>query len=606
MILAQNHPPLLNGNNFCNLLLMKIGKTGLALLCFLFLGNFLGAQSPESFDKHRVRKGETLNQILERYQISEAQFLEYNPLVERIGIQKRMVLRIPVYLLLTPVERKLTKKTPDETQNFITHLVTEKETKWRLAYQYGTTIVILDSLNPNIIEGLKIGQQIKVPQVDFLNIIPKNDIIHNYYKVLPKEGFYRIEKKLGVNQSVLDSLNPTLRLTGLLEGMILKIPGSQSGKLKIENDLLVERINLLDSTIQIRKIKLGVLLPFKANEIVFDSVQDTQTALSSRNLHTISLDFYSGVRYATIQAAQKGIDIEIKTFDTENNQNTLQKIVQSGELDDVDLIIGPLIPNNFNFISNQSSLKNISKISPLSSNPIIKRENVFQSVTQKSDFRIKMIQFLGTRIDSTHNLIIVTDSLNRKMEKQFKQQFPWAIILRPEKADYILPELVDSLLIDSIPNKIILETQSFPLIASAISQFNSQNRLEREVQVFTSYRSNAYDNENLSRKVLGGVKFTYPVGFKPLDFDKNQNFINAFIKEFGKPPNKEAIRGYDVVMDGIFRIAIAEDLESSLKFGETEYISSRFSYIKEANQSFSNNSIYILQHDQYEIIEIKE
>jgi len=606
MILVQNHPPLLNGNSFRNLPFMKIGKTGLILFYFLLLGSFLWAQTPESFDRHRVRKGETLSQILEHYQISEVQFLEYNPLVGRIGIQKRMVLRIPVYLLLTPAEIKLIKKTPDETQNLITHLVIEKETKWRLAYQYGITIGILDSLNPNIIEGLKIGQQIKVPQKKLLNTIPKKDSLHNYYKVLPKEGFYRIEKKLGVNQATLDSLNPTLRITGFLEGMILKIPGSQTGRLKIENDLLVERINLLDSMIQIREIKLGVLLPFKANEIVFDSVQDTQTVLLSRNLHTISLDFYSGVRYAIIQAAKKGINIEIKTFDTENNQNTLQKIVQSGELDDVDLIIGPLIPNNFNFISNQSSLKYISKIFPLSSNPVVKRKNVFQSVTQKSDFRKKMIQFLGTRIDSTHNVVIVADSLNRKMERQFKEQFPWAIILRPEKEDYILPELVDSLLIDSLPNKVILETQSFPLIASAISQFNSQNSSEREVQVFTSYRSNAYDNKNLSRKVLGGVKFTYPVGFKPLNFDKNQNFINAFIKEFGKPPNKESITGYDVVMDAIFRIAIAKDIESSLEFGEIEYISSRFSYIKEAKESFSNNAIYILQHDQYEIIEIKE
>ena len=45
---------------------------------------------------------------------------------------------------------------------------------------------------------------------------------------------------------------------------------------------------------------------------------------------------------------------------------------------------------------------------------------------------------------------------------------------------------MDSLLLDSIPNKIILETQSFPLIASALSQFSAQNNEFRDVQVFTT------------------------------------------------------------------------------------------------------------------------
>ena len=50
--------------------------------------------------------------------------------------------------------------------------------------------------------------------------------------------------------------------------MILRIPDSLSRKLKIENDLLIERVNLIDSTFKISKIKMGLLLPFKAKEII--------------------------------------------------------------------------------------------------------------------------------------------------------------------------------------------------------------------------------------------------------------------------------------------------------------------------------------------------
>ncbi|MAC93669.1 MAG: hypothetical protein CMC01_08250 [Flavobacteriaceae bacterium] len=151
-----------------------------------------------------------------------------------------------------------------------------------------------------------------------------------------------------------------------------------------------------------------------------------------------------------------------------------------------------------------------------------------------------------------------------------------------------------------------METQSFPLIANALSQFNAQNSGEREVQVFTTYRSNAYNNKNLTRKVLGGIKFTYPSGFKPLEYGSNEIFIESFKNYFGKPPNKESLRGYDLVMDLITRIAVATKLEKSLELGETQYRSNRFRYETEENNSFNNTATFILQHRGYQIIEIKE
>jgi hypothetical protein len=217
-----------------------------------------------------------------------------------------------------------------------------------------------------------------------------------------------------------------------------------------------------------------------------------------------------------------------------------------------------------------------------------------------------MFDYLNRVIDTTQHVVIVADSLNRSIEKQLKSQFPWAITLRPEKGDYILPELADSLLVDSLPNKVILETQSFPLIANALSQFNAQNSGERKVQVFTTYRSNVYNNENLSRKVLGGIGFTYPVGFKPLDYSTNEMFIESFENRFGKRPNKESLRGYDLVMDLILRTAASDNLEESLKYGETQYWSNRFLYQSGVNGSYMNQALYLLQHRGYEILEIKE
>jgi len=571
------------------------------------LGSFLSlAQTPTSFKTHKVKKGETLELILDSYGIDEVQLQEYNPSIERFGVRRRMNLRIPLYSNLSPEVVPAVPEIKKDTSRFVLHEVAPKETKWRLAFQYKTTIEILDSINPEIREGLKIGQKIRIPQTEIQEVIPEKDSLYNYYKVLPKEGYYRIEKKLGVDQQTLDSLNPTLRETGLLAGMILKIPGDQSGDYLIEDDLLVERVNLADSLFQKKNINLALLLPFKVNEIEFDSIEDTKRLLQDRNLHTLSLDFYTGVLFALEQLADQGLSVELSTYDTENNYAALDKVSNQLAASPPDVIVGPLIPSNFDYVSNKKELINIPKVAPLSSNPVVYRKNVYQSITRPETFRTKMYEYLERVIDTTHHVVIVADSLNRSIERKLRAQFPWAITLRPEKEGYILPELADSLLIDSIPNKVILETQSFPLIANALSQFNAQNSAEREVQVFTTYRSNVYDNENLSRKMLGGIQFTYPVGFKPLDYASDPQFIESFGNHYGKPPNKESLRGYDLVLDLILRIAVAKDLERSLELGETQYRSNRFLYQPQTNGSYSNAALFLLQHRGYEIFELKE
>ena len=578
------------------------------ILCLFFLTGFISvAQTPDSFILHKVKRGEKIEYLLKKYRITETQLQDYNPSIERFGIRNKMNLRIPIFVKknFSKISDQISKQSIGLSE-FTIHEVAPKETKWRLAYQYKTTIELLDSLNPEIRTGLQIGQEIRIPSTSKLQPIPEKDFLYNYYKVLQREGFYRIEKKLGVDQVTLYSLNPNLKETGLTAGMILKVPGDQSGNFKIEDDLLVDRVNLADSIFLKKEINLALLLPFKANEIVFDSVEDTKKLLQKRNLHTLSLDFYTGVLFAVEHTKDLGIKVILNVFDTENNYSKLDEIVDEISIEETDFIVGPLIPNNFDYFSNQKTLSNITKIAPLSSNPVLSRKNVFQSITGAETFRTKMFAYLDRVIDTTQHVVIVADSLNRFIEKKLKTLFPWAITLRPEKGDYILPEMADSLLIDSLPNKVILETQSFPLIANALSQFNAQNSGERKVQVFTTYRSNVYNNENLSRKVLGGIEFTYPIGFEPLDYSSNELFVEYFKNRFGKPPNKESLRGYDLVMDLILRTAVATDLENSLELGETQYRSNRFLYQPGANGSFKNVAFFLLQHRGYEIIEIKE
>lgn len=554
--------------------------------------------APEGFVTHKVKKKETLYGLARQYNISIDQIKEFNPLIEKIGLKKKMILQIPVYPVVAPVQAV------PLADGLSKYLVQPKETKWRLAYRYGVTVQELEKLNPQIIEGLKIGQEIVVPKRT-AEETQALEAEFNYYKVKPKEGFYRLEKKLGVTQAELVALNPGLPTTGLQAGMILKIPPNKTGDLKIDNDLLVEKARLEDSLFSITNLNLVVFLPFKTNAIEFDSLEKTEKILQKRNIHTIALDMYMGMEMAIAKADSLGIRTALTVFDTQNNKTEIRKIVSSYNWKETDGIIGPLIPSNFDVASQMAALQKTPMIAPLSSKPVKKRKQVYQSVTSTKRMRNKMLTYLKQIIDTTQNVMIIADTLNASFAKTLKKEYPFAQRVIPENGGFVVPDLIDSLLTDSLPNKVIFESQNLGLAANVTSLLNAQISNERSVQLFTTQRTAIYDNPNISQKHLGNLGFTYVSGSYPQDNETRKEFKDNFQKRFGDYPTKESIRAYDVTLDIILRLATANTIEDTT-LGETDYLENRFYYLNDPQGGFQNTASFILQHQGYDIFEIKK
>ena len=78
------------------------------------------------------------------------------------------------------------------------------------------------------------------------------------------------------------------------------------------------------------------------------------------------------------------------------------------------------------------------------------------------------------------------------------------------------------------------------------------------------------------------------------------------MNRFGIPPNKTSLRAFDLVYDLILRIATQNDLYSSTKIGETEYINNKFNYVPLPGGAYINHGYYLLQHKQYDVLEINK
>jgi hypothetical protein len=255
-------------------------------------------------------------------------------------------------------------------------------------------------------------------------------------------------------------------------------------------------------------------------------------------------------------------------------------------------------------VAQTEGLKDAFLVAPLSSKPVKPGSKVVQSVSSIDRMRFKMVEFLRQQIDTTQNVVIIADTLNAEFALQLEKQYPFAHRVRPEEGGFVIPDLIDSLLIDSLPNKVIFESQDLNLAANVTSLLNSQVSKKRDVQLFTTLRANIYDNENISRKHLGNIGFTYTAGTYPLENEQRNKFKASFQERFGDYPTKEAYRAYDVTLDVILRLAYANSLYLP-SLGETEYLENRFFYEKE-EEGYLNTGYYLLQHQDYEIVEIKK
>ena len=447
-------------------------------------------------------------------------------------------------------------------------------------------------------------------------IFPQNivsdTIIH---EVERKETLFSISQKYKVNINDILELNPKLRESRLKRKSKILIPVFKSIKesILVKKDSLIKDDNLsrLDSIfVKKRKkdnqLSLSVLLPFRSNTVNYDSIKEVESLFEDRNLYTITLDFYSGILYAIEDLKELNISVNLNVFDTENSLNKLNDISSNDLVRDSDVIIGPLIPRNFERFSNIELLESIPKVFPLSTIPIKIIKGVIQSVTPKKLLRNRMINYLDENLNREDNIVIIADSLNNEIDSKLSEIFPNSIKIKPEFEGYILPELLDSLLVDSLPNKVIVESEIFTLISSVVSQLNSQITSERDVKLYTTYRGNQYDDPSINIKDLGNLAFTYTSISKKMNNDSITKFENGYLNLFGSLPNKDVIRGYDVTKDILLRVLIDKNLNRTTKYDEQSYIESKFLYKKDTLGGLYNSSMFILRHREYDIEEIIE
>ena len=538
---------------------------------------------------HKVKRKQTLIKISNLYDVDVNLIKNFNNLSSD-KLDKGTSIKIP----LIPLSEGSIKEIPNQVKYYS---VKPKEGKWRIAYKYGITVDQLELINPQIGTFLKVSEKILVPNInlDKLNVIDEN---YAYYKVLPKEGFYRLKIKLGIDEKIIKSLNPGLITSQLNQGMILKLP-----KIIDEQENLVKDqiLNLTDFS----KKKIALLLPFGLNNINFDSLQIAKSQLNNDKLLNLSLDFYLGSSIAIDSITSYGIPVQMNVFDINNSSEAdIYEIINNNDIKNYDLVIGPLTPKAFNYTSKLLKNEPVLLVSPLSK--VTYSNNVINTITEDDILYERIVSFVES--DTTlSKKYIISDSENlitsNKLKERFKNATQFYSTINESGVDtksLVLDDL-DSTFVDK-KNIIFLETKDQGFVSNVTSILNSFVNDSIQISLYTTSSNKAFSGNNISNYNLSNLKFHYPSINKPLDFKLYSNFIKNFSSIYNFIPNKYVTRGYDLILDLLFRLSSDENNFNSSNFIETEYIENKFKYLKNKDSlGYRNISTFIIKYENLEL-----
>lgn len=557
------------------------------------------------YKDHKVKRKETLYGLASQYNVTQEDIKKHNTFLYAENLKKGDKIKIPVY--------KTVKKIPKSTDDSVKpYAVQAKEGKWRIAYKFGISVAELEALNPEMGDSLQVGQIINVPNIadNEEKILDEN---FSYYKVLPKEGFYRLNIKLGLSREQLEILNPELKESGLKAGMILKIPQNTFVSSNREKS---SHLNLSDSIQNFNTKHLVVMLPFKLNTVNADSIYEAKLKIKNDRVLSIALDFHSGVLMALDSVKKLGVSVKLDVYDTKNAQTETLSIIRNEDFSGVDAVIGPLMQKNFETAAMALSDNNIPIISPITKEVNL-YDNVFQSRPSEELLKEKIIRYF-VKDTMIKQVFIVHDSKSIQSANELKNKFPNAKVIASRKDkegkdqfyvlldDFMINKDEDLSIFSVGKNLVFLETKSSGLVSNVSSVLNSLNKDQKQIILATTDKNSAFDDESISNIYLSNLQFHYPSIRKDYDIENPDTFATKYKVKYGYLPNSYAVRGFDVTMDVLLRLSVFDNLFDSYKLNsETYYSENKFLYKKKLLGGYYNTAAYIVKYNDLKIVEVE-
>ena len=636
------------------------------LISVLILNNTLNAQvfverskdkviiSGTAYFIHQIKKGETSYSIAKAYGITVEQLTRENPPAV-YGIKDGQTLRIPVSLVTEskPTESKTVNRERDESK-FIYHKLKPGETVYSLSKSYGVSEDEIVQSNPGMdITKLSVGADIAVPKREFMSTQQKFDDQESkylYHKVLMGETLSSIARQYGLSVHQLRKENRDLRFPQV--GDFVRIPGVKKPEFQEiepvkpdtfpaiveEVPVKIERAGSYTPVKDLRgSVDVAVLLPFYLSENSRRVDIDSSKSVKGRKTYAVNkvsddwiypysfdfLEMYEGILIACDTLRSLGLNINMHTYDIQEDTIEITRLIKSGKLKDMDLIIGPVYSHNLSIVSDYAKNLGIPVVSPVplkNNSALVKNPTLFMA---SSSLEIAQ-KALSKKISEYYNnnfVFIHADSLGTDEDvKRFKKLIFTELSYKLPYEDIKFKEfLVDSksmfnndsinrlslALSEQSKNIVIIACEEPSVISEVIDVVSGLSR-RFNVQLF------AYpiirDLDRLDQKELFDMDIMV---YSPywIDYSKKnvRQFNLSFMQKFHTQPLEKsyAWQGYDITF--YFLSGLAMHGKSFIMHPENHYpelLQSDYNFNqKAAGDGFENQKLFMIRYTKdYQVL----
>ncbi len=473
-------------------------------------------------------------------------------------------------------------------KKYYIHSVEAGQTLHSIAKAYALTVNDLVIENPAAIDGIKVGDVLHIPYLKSLkssydSTKPKT------HKTEPGQTLYSISKLYDVSIDDLKILNPELK-DGLKAGQLLKIPAPRDKTgapnptpvvsdqpapivkndqtpvvVKKENAPVAEKetpattehlvpivpADTLFSLEKKDKYRVAFFAPFHADagdNTDPDKYSRDQLAIPSKS--ELAIQFYQGFRLAMDSLKKTGLGVELFVYDIDDGDSAkLQELLHKPELVSMNLIIGPLSGSCFMTVAKFAHKNNIAIVSPL-----MQQNKVLLNNPQVS----KMIPSVTTQLEGEaafiarsykgQNVILVSNSNPKEAPYSaiFSARFSELArvsgggdTLRQIKASEGFAKFLSSTKV----NVLVIPSNSQAYITDLLRALNT---LLDKYQIVVFGMQSWSGFSNLDYEYLDKLQLHYAVNsFVSYDDQNTVNFIKNFRILTSTEPATYAFQGYD-------------------------------------------------------------
>lgn len=321
----------------------------------------------------------------------------------------------------------------------------------------------------------------------------------------------------------------------------------------------IEDFSINEGPVSVKKDKyvVSLLFPFMTSTLV--PTPNPQFPNQS------VLEMYQGMRMAVDSMDHEGINIELRSYDTERDVAALNRILAAPELRNSDLIVGPLFNDQLKVVQEYSAINQISMMSPISNSTDYIKDNPYALLYQPSQQTMgdRAAEIMNSAIRNKNIIVYFGDTpkdsvmafsfmkkanelgLNIVLAEEHRRETAAKILTTlatPTEFDEFKNPTQFTLALDSIGG--IYVASDNPLIYSKVS--SSMTARRDSVVVIGSENWIAADNttvnfENLERMhaLFAAGNFTSPKNPWFIDFRKN------YLAKHGEYPGFYARLGYE-------------------------------------------------------------